>query len=109
MLCYTIQGALFELIFLAEPHQPNGYDGHFDLVDFPEGYEMDTPITHGHPWHGPTMYVPMTLTLAMTMVLIAMALVAKTLTSGPGVLCIWETPALFYEMARLATVVVLGS
>ena len=53
MLCYTLQRAVAELSFLANPHQPNGYDNKIALVDPLKGYKSDTPATHRHPWHGP--------------------------------------------------------
>ena len=58
---------------------------------------------------GPSTGLAMTLTTAMTMTLIAMALVAMNLTLDHSILGIWVTPALFYEMARFATAVASGS
>ena len=58
---------------------------------------------------GSTMGLPMTTTITTTMALIAMALVAMTLTSGPSILCMWVTPALLSKMARLATIVASSS
>ena len=58
MLCYAmlymlcLQGAVPELSFLAKPCQPNGHDDQMVLVDPLEGDKLDTPTTHGHPWHG---------------------------------------------------------
>ena len=46
MLCNALKGAVPELSFLAKPYQPNGHD------DQMEGDKLDTPTTHGHPWHG---------------------------------------------------------
>ena len=52
MLCYALQAAIPELLFLAKPRQPNGHDDQMVLVDPLEGDKSDTPTTHGHPWYG---------------------------------------------------------
>ena len=52
MICYALQGAVPELSFLAKPHLPNGHDDQIVLVDPLEEDKLDTPTTHGHPWHG---------------------------------------------------------
>ena len=44
-----------------------------------------------------TIGLPMTMIITTTMALIAIELVATTLTLGPGVLCIWVTPALLSQ------------
>ena len=49
LLCYALQGVVSELSFLAKPCQPNRYEDYMALVDPLEGYELDTPTTHGHP------------------------------------------------------------
>ena len=53
MLFYVMHRAVSDHISLAGFLQPNGYDDQTDLVDPFEGYELDTPTTHGHPKHGP--------------------------------------------------------
>ena len=54
---------------------------------------------------GSTTGLATTTTITTTMALIAMALEAMTLTSSPGILPMWVTPALLHKMARLATIV----
>ena len=53
MLCYDLQGAVPELSSSAKPCQPNGHDDQMALANPLEGYELDTPTTHGHLWHRP--------------------------------------------------------
>ena len=53
ILCYTLQGAVPALIFLAKHYQPNGHNNQMALVDPLEGYELDTLTTRVHPWDGP--------------------------------------------------------
>ena len=79
------------------------------LVDPFEGYRSDATITRGHLWYGLSHGPATIMTIAITMALIAMALVVMTLTLGPGILDIWVTPALLSEMARLSKVVASGS
>ena len=63
-------------------------------------------VIHGM---GPMMSLPMTKTTTRTMALIATALVATTLTSGPSILFIWVTLELLSKVAMLATVIAFGS
>ena len=58
---------------------------------------------------GPTMSLPITPTIATSMALIIIAMVAITLTFGTIILGIWVAPVLLSEMARLATVLALVS
>ena len=109
MLCYAFQGAIIKLGFLAKPYQPKGYDDQMALVDPPEGYELDNLATHGYIWQGPNHRPVHDPSISMTIALIAMALLAISLTSGPSILGIWVIPALLSKMARLATVVPSGS
>ena len=51
MLCYTLQGAVPELIFLVKSYQPKGHDDQMVLVDPLEEDKSDTPTTYAHPWH----------------------------------------------------------
>ena len=95
MLCYILQGAVPELSFLNKPHQTNGYADQIALVDpWPNGYEWIPLLLMGIQSMGMTMRLPMTLTISNTMALIAIALVATTLTSGPSTLGIWVIPPL---------------
>ena len=55
MLYYALQVAVLALSSLAKPHQPNGHNDQIALVDPLEEYELDTPTTLGHPWHGPDL------------------------------------------------------
>ena len=52
LLCYTLQGAILVLSFLAKPCQPNKHDDQMVLVDPLEGDKLDTPTTHGYLWYG---------------------------------------------------------
>ena len=53
LLCYALQVVASELYFLAKSHHPKGHDDQMALVDPPEGYELNSPTTHGHLKHRP--------------------------------------------------------
>ena len=48
ILCYSMQGVVLELSYLVKSHKPNGHNNQMDIVDLPEGYELDTFTTHKH-------------------------------------------------------------
>ena len=105
ILCYSLQGEVYEFIFLAMHHQTNGHNDQITLVDPLRGYESDTPTTQGIYGMGLTIGLPITITKTMSMALRVMELVAMALTLGPSILCIWFTLALLRKMARFAIVV----
>ena len=54
MICYTLQGAVSGLSFLAKHCQPNRYGNQMAVVDPLEGYGSDAPTAHGNQWHRPS-------------------------------------------------------
>ena len=83
MLCNALQGAVPELSFLAKPRQPNGHDDQMVLVDPLRETSWIPLLLMGIHGMGLTMGLPTTMTITTTMALIATALVATALTSGP--------------------------
>ena len=90
---------------MVKPCQPNVHDNQIALVDPLEGYKADTPTANGHLWHRPNHRLAHNHDHKHDHGPDSHGLSRHDPDLRPKHLCIWVTPALLSEMARLATVV----